>query len=76
MFSIHLFAADGRVAITSQVEEVRLLVEFVKNGAGPVLDVGGSEDGDGVLWKGFGEVGAALVVLESRDAGSHWVEEA
>jgi hypothetical protein len=60
---------------TGQVEEVRLLVKFVKDGTGSVLDIGGSEDGDGVLWKGFGKVGAALVILESRDSGSHWVEE-
>jgi hypothetical protein len=50
-------------------------VEFVKDGTGSVLDVGGSEDGDGVLWDGFGEVCATLVVLESRDSGSHCVKE-
>jgi hypothetical protein len=57
--------------ITGQVEEVWLLVKFVKDGTRSVLDVGGSEDGNGVLGDGFGEVRAALVILESRDTGGH-----
>jgi hypothetical protein len=61
--------------ITGQVEEVWLLVEFVEDGTGSVLDIGGSEDGDGVLGKGFGEVCAAFVIFESGDTGSHWIGE-
>lgn len=50
-------------------------MELVEDGTGSVLDVGGSEDGDGVLWKGFGEIRATFVVFESRYSGSHWVGE-
>jgi hypothetical protein len=46
-------------------------VEFIEDGTRSVLDIGGSEDGDGVLWEGFGEVRATFVILESRDSGSH-----
>jgi hypothetical protein len=63
------------VFITGQVEEVRLLVEFVEDGTGSVLDIGGSEDGDGVLGEGFGEVCAAFMVFEGRDSGSHWIRK-
>ena len=61
--------------ITSQVEEVRFLVEFVEDGTGAVLDIRRREDSDTVLGESFGEVCAALVVLESRNSGSHWVGE-
>lgn len=57
--------------ITSQVEEVWFLVEFVKDGTGAVFDVRRSEDGDTVLGESFGEVCAALVVFEGRDSRSH-----
>ena len=60
------------MSITGQVEEVRLLVKFVKDGTGSVLDIRGSEDGDGVLRKGFGEVRATFVIFEGRDSRSHW----
>jgi hypothetical protein len=63
------------VLITGQVEEVRLLVELIEDGTRSVLDVGGSEDGDGVLGKGFGEVCAAFVIFKGRDSGGHWIGE-
>jgi hypothetical protein len=63
------------VLITGQVEEVRLLVEFIEDSTGSVLDIGGSEDGDGVLGEGFGEVCATFVIFESRDPGSYWIGE-
>jgi hypothetical protein len=49
--------------------EVRVLVELVEDGARRVLEVRGGEDGDGVGRQLFGEVGAALKVLEGGDAG-------
>lgn len=61
--------------ITSQVEEVRFLVEFVEDGTGAVFDIRRSEDGDAVLGESFGEICAALVVFESRNSGSHCVGE-
>jgi hypothetical protein len=63
------------VLITGQVEEVRLLVEFIEDGARSVFDIGGSEDGDGVLRKGFGEVCTTFVIFEGRDSGGHWIGE-
>jgi len=47
-----------------QVEEVGVLVEFVKDGAGAVFDVGCGEDGDAVWWEGGGEGGTAVEVFE------------
>lgn len=61
--------------ITGQVEEIRLLVKLVEDSTRSVLDIGRSEDGDGILWEGFGEVRATFVVFESSDSGSHWVGE-
>lgn len=48
----------------SEVEEVRILVEFVEDGAGAVFDVGSREDGDAVGWQRGGEGGAAVEVFE------------
>lgn len=56
---------------TSQVEEVWFLVELVEDGTGAVFDIRRSEDGNTVLGESFGEVCAALVVLEGRNTRSH-----
>jgi hypothetical protein len=61
LFSLHRSGSWQQVAITGQVEEVWFLVEFVEDSTRSVLDIGGSEDGDGVLWEGFGEVRATFV---------------
>lgn len=55
-----------------QVQEVRVLVELVEDGAGRIFQVVCGEDGGRVWGQFFGEGGAALVVLECRDTGGDY----
>lgn len=53
----------------SEVQEVGFLAIGVEHGAGAVLEVSGREDSDAVFWEAVGQVGPAVGILLSRDAG-------
>jgi len=46
-------------------------VKLIEDGTGAVLEVGGGEDGDAVVWELLRKGGTAMVVLEGRDAGRY-----
>ena len=56
----------GRRGPTGEVEEVAVLMELVEDGAGPVLYVGGGDDGDGALGQLLSQTGTAGGVFEGR----------
>lgn len=57
---------------TGEVEEVGVLVEGIEDGAGAVLEIAGSKDGDAASRQLVGKGSAAVVVFESRDTRSDW----
>lgn len=68
-------ADDGdRVALVpaGEVEEVGVLAVGEEDGAGAIFEVGGGEDGDGVVWEALGEAGAAIVIFLGCYAWCDW----
>ena len=46
-------------------------MKLIEDGTGAVLEVGGGEDGDAVVWELLRKGGTAVMVLESRYAGGY-----
>lgn len=71
----HVASLGLFVMFTGQVEEVRVLVEFVEDCARGILEVGTGEDSDRVGRELVGELLAALPVLKGGDVRGDYVTD-